>query len=357
MRGDPRATWSDVARRLAAFVLGGAAVLAGALAVVAVASGGHLTVPERLGEAHPSAYADGPPQAPPALVVRGARLTTTDDTPAGLRGVMVPDPAVLREEGRLDADLFAEIAATGANVVRLPVHPGHWRADRDYLWRSLEPAVRHASQAGLWVIVDWHVIGDVEAGTSPNGELFAATRAETEAFWTQVADYFAPAPNVLFELVNESTGPGGDAWRATAQELVDLVRQHSAAPVIVGGTQYSRDLSWVAGQPLRGDGIVYASHVYPAHGKAGWDGWFGDVAAEHPVLLTEWGFTDHELDPDDPYLWGTAEGYAAPLLEYAQARGVGWVACWYDETWNPVMFGAGGEPTPWGAFVLDALAG
>jgi hypothetical protein len=322
------------------------------MASCAVLSDGNLSV--RLPVERTTSYLDPPAASPGRLTVDGPLILDATG-PVTLRGLMIKDPRNLDLEGSLDQQLFDEVAATGANVVRLPVHPGQWRRDDEYLWRFLEPAVRMASEAGLWVIIDWHVIGDVATGTTNVSDGARADLDETVQFWEQVAAHFRDAPNVLLEIVNEPALSDGATWRQTAQHLVDAVRAVGATqPVIVGGATWSKDLSWATRQPLTGDGIVYATHIYPEHQAGGWDGWFGDLAATHPVLLTEWGFTDREHAPDDAYLWGD-EGYARALLDYVEGRGIGWIACWYDTEWQPSMRTDGGEPTAWGAFALDAL--
>ena len=363
----------------------GAVVVVVLLAVAALLAGqgGHLSL--QLPVRHTSSF-DASGIDLPALTTRGARLQTVDGDAVVLRGVMVPDPAVLADRGRFDRDTVADVAATGANVLRVPVHPGHWADDGDYLWRYLEPLARWAGEEGLYVILDWHVIGDVTTGAAPSEpELFAATLEETRQFWTAVAGHFATAPHVLLELVNEPQGMSGDEWRAVADELTDLVREQGATqPVVVGGTEYARDLSWVADGGVADDEVVYATHLYPAHGRGGWDAWFGSVTDRYPLLLTEWGFIDRD-DPGPAYLVGDTASYARPLLQRLEdEEASGWVACWWDDGWQPAMFGGTddggtddsgtddsgtddsgtgatgpdglGAPTTWGAFVLDQLA-
>ena len=362
-----------------AVVLGAAVVLVILLVAALIAGkGGHLSLqlPVRHTESFDAAGIDLPP-----LTTRGPELRTADGDVIVLRGVMAPDPAALADDGRFARDLVENVAATGANVLRVPVHPGNWAADPDYLWRYLDPIVRWAGEEGLYVILDWHVIGNVATGEAPSEpDLFAADLDETREFWTAVARHFADAPHVLFELVNEPQGISPDAWRDVADELTALVRAQGAGqPVVVGGTEYARDLSWltdggdggVGGVGAVGgiddDEVVYATHVYPIHGQAGWDAWFGDVTDRYPLLLTEWGFQDENRLDGPGYLAGDAAGYGRPLLDALADEGAsGWVACWWDDRWAPSMFspagegaardGAFGEPTRWGAFVLAELA-
>ncbi|MDO8121279.1 cellulase family glycosylhydrolase [Isoptericola sp. b490] len=336
-------------------ILAGLGIGAGALLLVVVVLavlgvGGRLT----LAVEHTDAFASTVEL--PAPDVQGARLVAGD---AGLvlRGVMIRDPYVLEQDGELGPDLFADIAATGANVVRIPVHPQWWREDDEYLWRYLEPAVRWAGDAGLYAIVDWHSIGNVRTGTAPHDpELYSHTWDLTVDFWTTVARFFAPAPHVLFEVFNEPQGINAVDWHDAADELVATIRATGATqPVVIGGVDDARDLSWVTDTPVDDGDVVYATHIYPGHARSGWDRWFGDVSADHPVLVTEWGFTDLDSAQGDSYLVGSPQGYGTELADYTSARGIGWVACWWDDDWRPAMLGPDG-PTQWGRFALGLLS-
>lgn len=295
----------------------------------------------------------------PTLGVDGADVVAGGARAVTLRGIMPPDPAVLDADGRLTADLFEEIAATGANVVRIPVHPQHWQDHDDYLWRYLDPAVRWAGDAGMYAIIDWHAIGDIRTGEAPlHPDLYVPTEALAHEFWTATAAYFAGAPHVLFEVFNEPQGIAARDWREAAQRLVDVIRSSGARqPAIVGGTSYARDLSWVLDDPVDDPAVIYAAHIYPSHGESAWPRYFGDVAARHPVVLTEWGFASSPPGDGLGYLVGSESGYGRALVDYADAVGAGWVACWWDGTWQPAMLEPGtAAPNQFGRFVIDELS-
>jgi endoglucanase len=126
--------------------------------------------------------------------------------------------------------------------------------------------------------------------------------------------------------------------------------------LIVGGVEYSRDLSWVLKSPLKDDNLVYASHIYPSHSESQWGNWFGEVAAQYPVMITEWGYLDAGTVIGPAYLVGSRQSYGEPLLSYLDELGSGWVACWYDDEWLPPMFTPGRESlTEYGQWVLGKL--
>jgi endoglucanase len=256
--------------------------------------------------------------------------------------------------------MIQEIAAMGANIIRVPVHPGNYVNDADYLWRYLDPIVKWAGKEGMYVAIDWHFIGNVATGAGDQmpDDLKENPKDLTLAFWKLTASYFKDTPNVIFEIFNEPQSISADVWQANADEIVNLIRGQGANQlIIVGGIDFGRDLSWVLDNPIKDTNIAYASHIYPIHETSGYDTWFGDTAAQYPVLITEWGFMDSSSDPSLDYLVGTADQYGSDLMTYLDDRGIGWIACWYDDVWVPVMFEKGGKVlTKEGEFIKGLLA-
>ena len=270
---------------------------------------------------------------------------------------MVSSPERLADSGRLGPELFRSIAKTGANVVRLPVDPETWRTDPEYVARYLDPAVRWAGEAGLYTILDLHMIGNVETGA---GQAMPESPARplAEEFWRAMATYFRAAPHVLFEIFNEPAGIAADAWQPIAAEIVRTIRAEGAQHlVIVGGVDFASDASWVADTPIADDNVAYAVHIYPGT-SADWLHLFGDIAARSPVLVTEWGSMDENPSPSQDYLNGSKTTYGDRLMDFLRARGIGWVACWWDTAWEPPMLsGDGTTYTRFGQFVVEQLGG
>jgi endoglucanase len=289
---------------------------------------------------------------PAALTVRGPSLVRNDGSVVTLRGVMVPELERLYDQGRLDADLFRSIAEIGANVVRLPVDPEAWRTDGDYLARYLDPAVRWAGEAGLYAIIDLHMIGNVQTGV---GQAMpeASARPLADKFWRSVATYFRETPHTILEIVNEPQGIAADVWQSAATGLVRAIRESGAKQlVVVGGVDFASDLSWVVESPIPDDNVAYAIHIYPGS-RVDWEQAFGEAAARHPVLMTEWGYMDENPSATQSYLNGSEATYGQPLMSFLHERRIGWVACWWDETWEPPMIAPGGTGwTRFGQFVL-----
>ena len=296
---------------------------------------------------------------PSTLQVAGNQIKDEDGQVVVLKGVMTPDPAVLKDRGLFDRELFADIQATQANVVRIPVHPESWVQDEYYLWRYLDPIVRWTGELNMYVIIDWHYIGNIATGAGEQmPDIKTPPKDLTTEFWQLTASYFHDAPNVIFEVFNEPESIEVQVWRSSAAEIVKLIREQDARQIIVvGGIDFGRDLSWVVENPVEGANIAYASHIYPVHSSSEWDNWFGDVAEQYPVLITEWGFMDENRNAGPEYLSGDEMTYGKPLLQYLDAHGMGWIGCWYDSQWMPPMFARGMQArTGLGDFIIRELA-
>jgi len=215
-----------------------------------------------------------------------------------------------------------------------------------------------AGEAGMYVIIDLHFIGNPVTGAGAQmPDLDTPAGEFTDLFWTVVAPYFKNAPHVLFEIYNEPADITSTEWIDSSTHLVELIRSLGAEQtVIVGGVEYSKDLSWVLDSPIRDDNLAYAAHIYPSHARTQWAHWFGDVAGRYPVLITEWGFLNASKMQGPGYLAGSQETYGEPLLAYLNELGAGWVACWYDDKWLPPMFtNWHGAMTEYGQWVIEEL--
>jgi endoglucanase len=318
---------------------------------------GHLTI--TLPIEHKAEYINEDVASfPSELQVSGNQIINAEGSIILLKGLMPPDPARLHSENKFSQDFFLGMRDTGANVIRIPVHPENWVNDKDYLWRYLDPIVTWAGETNMYVIIDWHYIGNVATGAGPEmPDIAFNPKNLTLEFWKLTAQYFHNVPNVIFEIFNEPQSIGAVEWQSNAGEIIQVIRDQGADQlVIVGGIDYAKDISWVVEHPIDDKNITYASHIYPADASSRWTSLFGTVAEKYPVLITEWGFMDENRNTTQAYLAGDRTTYGEPFLEYLNARNIGWVACWYDNKWEPAMFTDNWKSnTRYGEFVMQQL--
>lgn len=291
------------------------------------------------------------------LTVQDGILVNEQDTPVVLQGLMVPESRRLDHDGKFNKEYFEEVFDCGGNVVRIPIHPEEWDQDEYYLWRYLDSIVEWAVESKKYVILDLHFIGNIESGIGDE-----MPRIKTEPmdfamdFWRLVAGYFKDVPNVIFEIYNEPAHIDNESWRQSAQILVDTIRDTGAEQIIiVSGTDYSYDLSCWVNYPMKESNIIYAAHIFPNR-KQGLQT-LDSISDSLPVIVTEWGYISDKEPARQNYLVGGREKYGIPMLQLMEQKGMSWVACWYDDNWEPPMFfNNSNEKTDWGDLILEYLS-
>jgi aryl-phospho-beta-D-glucosidase BglC (GH1 family) len=304
------------------------------------------------------------------IYVQGNQFVKESGEPIIFRGVNIRDPHNLAEEGRWTFAHFEKAKEWGSNVIRLPVHPASWRerGQEEYL-KLIDQAVEWARQLGIYLILDWHSIGNLkEEKFQSKG--YVTTIKETNAFWFAVSKRYSREPVVaMYELYNEPTVSGdrfGEMtwaeWKEINEQFIRTIRvNHEAAVILVAGFDWAYELRHVKDDPIQAQGIAYVSHPYPQKVKPPWEPkWqedWGYVADKYPVILTEIGFAV----PGERGLHVPVEGdetYGNALVDYAYERGISWVVWCFDPRWSPLMFTDWDyTPTRQGEFFRNVMTG
>jgi endoglucanase len=300
------------------------------------------------------------------ISIKGNDFVNPEGKKVIFRGLAVSDPDKLERQGYWNKKHFEEIKKMGANIVRIPVHPIAWRerTPKVYL-KLLDDAVNWCTELKLYVIIDWHSIGNLEM------ELFQApyyktTKKETYEFWKTIADHFKGNNTVAFyEIFNEPTHFFGrlgsmtwDEWKKINEDIISLIRAYDAETIpLVAGFDWAYDLGPVRYDPVNAKRIGYTAHPYPFKRKKPWESkWdenFGFAKGQYPVMVTEFGFDSEEIEK------GKNRGYGEIIIGYLEDRDISWV-CWiFDADWNPAMIKSWKdyELTGSGEFFKKALHG
>ncbi len=291
-----------------------------------------------------------------ALYVKDNKIFNESGEQILLKGVMVPEVQKLDIEDEFNQEYFEQVFASGGNVIRIPVHPNEWADDEYYLWRYLDPIVTWAIEYNKYVIIDLHFIGNIETGMgSEMVDVGINPYNFSNEFWNMVASYFKDVPNTIFEIYNEPAAISGEVWKKYANSLVDTIRKTGANQLIlVSGIDYSYDLSCWENEPLEDANIAYTAHIFP--NRIDWKQKFESIADTLPIVVTEWGYASEDGLVEQNYLVGNGESYGEPLIQFIGKHNMGWIACWYDDGWEPPMFYEGmDEMTAWGMFVMEQL--
>ncbi len=310
-----------------------------------------------------------PPKIPnattlPRLHVSGNRFVNPAGDPVLLRGVSVADPDLLEYQGHWNRELFEHIKELGATVVRLPVHPAAWRArtPKKYV-ELLDQAAEWGGALGIYVIIDWHSIGNLNSDLFQN-PMYITSRQETFNFWQTIAQrYGAHTAVAFFELYNEPTTYSGAlgrinwiTWRETNEDLIALIRGNKAEAIpLVAGFDWAYDLTPIIEDPIRAQGIGYVTHPYPNKRTQPWEPkWeenFGFAANRYPVIATEIGFVlkEGETVNDDHY--------GNRITRFLESHNISWLAWVYDPSWDPQLLKSwdGYQLTGAGEFFKQAM--
>lgn len=180
----------------------------------------------------------------------------------------------------------------GANLIRLAMYTGEsggycQDGNKDDLKKLVSSGVDYATELGMYVIVDWHILSD----NDPN-----INKEEALKFFDEMSKKYAGNDNVLYEICNEPNG--GTEWgsvKSYAEEVIPLIRKNDKDAIIIVGTPtWSQDVDIAANDPVSGySNIMYTLHFYAATHK-------GDLRAKLetarskglPIFISEFSICD-----------------------------------------------------------------
>ena len=307
------------------------------------------------------------PMAPNGYYVVGNTIYNAAGQPHLFHGVDRPSLESSSTGYMLSAADYQAMASWGARVVRIALCQDYWLPGAalytaDYATR-VDQNITWAHAAGLDVILDlhWTDHGDL-SNTAPGQQRMAD--ANSIPFWQSVATRYQGDGRVIFELYNEPHDISWDVWlnggdtgdgftAAGMQQLYDAVRGTGAENlVIIGGNQWSYDLSGVPTHRVVGHNIAYATHPYdwPGESPTDWMASWGFLAATDPVIATEFGNSPNSVACSTPYY--------SSLIAFADAHNVSWTAwAWWVGgcTFPPLLADWSGTPNDIGTVVQNAL--
>jgi aryl-phospho-beta-D-glucosidase BglC (GH1 family) len=280
----------------------------------------------------------------PLIKVKGNSFVNERGDTILFRGVSLADPDKIEQEGKWNKELFIKVKEFGAAIVRLPVHPAAWhmRTPMKYL-PLLDQAVDWCTELGIYVIIDWHTIGNLEMELFQNPE-YNTTKQETYEFWRTMAIHFKGNNTVAFyELFNEPTLYNGQLgtmtwseWKKIVENMIHLIRAYDGERIpLVAGLDWAYDLTPLHIEPIDAEGIGYVTHPY-AHKRRPpfefkWEEDFGFAAEKYPVVATEFGFSVGRSRMAENGEYGKA------IISYLEHKGISWV-CWvFDPKWGPKL--------------------
>ena len=154
----------------------------------------------------------------------------------------------------------------GANAVRLALYTEEYggycsNGSKSQLKEKIQEGVRAATDLGMYVIIDWHVLSDQNPNKHKNDAI---------TFFREMAEKYKNQSNVLYEICNEPNG--GTQWssvKSYAETIIPVIKANDKdALIIVGTPNWSQDVDIASQDPITGyDNIMYAVHFYAATHK------------------------------------------------------------------------------------------
>ncbi len=263
----------------------------------------------------------GRPSSSGALHVDGTQLKDSKGNNIQLRGISTHGLAWFPQY--VNQELFHELSKEwNANVVRLAMYTAENNGyceggNKEELKKLVKDGVSYASNADMYVIVDWHVLRD----ENPN-----KYKEEAKKFFEEMSKEFANADNVIYEICNEPNG--STSWaevKSYANEMIPVIRANDKDAVIIVGTPtWCQDVDKAAADPITEfDNIMYGLHFY-ATTHTDWlrDRMNQAIDSGLPIFVSEFGTCDASGN-------GAFDEYQSnEWIKALDAKGVSYV------TWN-----------------------
>ena len=269
------------------------------------------------------------------LSVKGTKLVDENGKTVQLTGVSTHGLSWFPEY--VNKGAFQSLRDTwGVNIIRLAMYSDEnmgycTGGDKEKLKSLIDQAVRDTFDLGMYVIIDWHVLGDA----TPKKH-----QAEAEKFFEEMSAKYASFDNVLYEICNEPNS--GTSWadvKSYAESVIPIIRKnHKDAVIIVGTPTWCQDVDVVAKDPITGyDNLLYAVHFYAATHK-------DDLRkktetaldAGLPLIISEFSICDASgnggIDYDSAAAW-------MKLADKYQLSFIGWSLCNKAETASLISSG------------------
>lgn len=225
-----------------------------------------------------------------ALHVENGKLTDADGNTVQLYGMSTHGIAWFPQY--INYDSFRTLRDDwNTNCIRLAMYTAEYGGyctggDKEQLKQLVRDGVSYATELGMYVIVDWHILSDCD----PN-----QNKDEAIAFFREMSEAFADNDNVLYEICNEpNSGTSWDSIKSYVEEVIPVIREQKPDAVILVGTPtWSQEIDKAAASPLTFDNVMYTLHFYAGTHKDDLRNRLETCAQNNlPVFVSEFGMCD-----------------------------------------------------------------
>lgn len=153
----------------------------------------------------------------------------------------------------------------GVNAIRLAMYTSDYNGycaggNKSALRKCIDKGVKYATELGMYVIIDWHILNDGNPKTN---------MSEAKKFFNTMSKRYKNNKNVLYEICNEPNGCNWSTIKSYATQIIKTIRKNDKKAVIIVGTPTWSQLgsdgthNEVADYPIKGQkNIMYSLHFY-----------------------------------------------------------------------------------------------
>lgn len=225
-----------------------------------------------------------------ALSVNGTDLTDQNGEPVRLYGMSTHGIAWFPQY--VSYDTFRTLRDDWeTNCVRLALYSEEYNGyssggNQEELKTLIKNGIDYATDLGMYVIVDWHVLHDQD----PN-----VHKEDAIGFFREISSLYSDHTNILYEICNEPNGYATwDSVKSYAGEVIPVIRENDGdAVILVGSPTWSQNIDQAAASPLEFDNVMYTLHFYAAtHTDDLRSRLETCVGSGLPVFVSEFGMCD-----------------------------------------------------------------
>lgn len=251
---------------------------------------------------------DNPYKAHGKLAVSGTNLVDASGSKFQLKGVSTHGLTWFADFVSKDTYQYFK-DSFGINLVRFAMYTdtgdsyGYCSGgNKSEIEELLGKGVDAATDLGLYVIIDWHILND----NDPNMHI-----DDAKDFFDRISKKYASYGNVIYEIANEPNG--GTTWdsvKSYAETIIPIIRKNAPDAIIIVGTPtWSQDVDVAAADPITDQtNLMYAVHFYAATHK---DDLRNKVQSALdsglPIFVSEFGLCDASgngsIDYDQSDAW------------------------------------------------------
>ena len=226
-----------------------------------------------------------------ALSVKGTKLTDKNGNAFQIKGVSTHGigwyPQYINEAA------FKTLRDEwGVNCIRIAMYTSEYNGycsdgDKKSLRELVNNGVAYATNLGMYVIIDWHILADNNPNTHKN---------EAIDFFKEMSAKYKDYGNVLYEICNEPNG--GTSWseiKSYAEGIIPIIKENNKDAVIIVGTPtWSQDVDKASENPITGyTNIMYTLHFYAdTHRESLRNKCKTAINNGIPIFVTEFGTCD-----------------------------------------------------------------